>query len=63
MKKIALITLAVVALAGCQGRTIWDDKGKLEQAREDRDVWNSHGKIDTGERKIWVNKDGKDIIK
>jgi len=63
MKKAALTVLAVLALAGCQDRVIWDDHGKLDEAVKDREVWDSNGQMDTGERKIWVNKDGKDIIK
>ncbi len=63
MKKVSWIVLSVVALAGCQDRVIWDDHGTLEKATEDREVWDSNGQIDTGERKIWVDKDGKDIIK
>lgn len=63
MKKTVFTMLAVLVLAGCQDRVIWDDHGKLEQATEDREVWDSNGQMDTGERKIWVNQDGKDIIK
>ncbi len=55
--------MAVVALAGCQDRVIWDDNGKLGRTTEDREIWNSNGRLENGERKIWVNQDGKEIIK
>ncbi|ODM29526.1 hypothetical protein A6779_12645 [Marinobacter adhaerens] len=63
MKKVAVAVLAVLALAGCKDRVIWNDNGKVEEATTDREVWNSNGEMESGERKIWVNKDGEEIVK
>ena len=63
MKKAMLVVCAVLALAGCKDRVIWNDNGKVEDATTDREVWDSNGQMETGERKIWVNKDGQDVIK
>lgn len=62
MKKIALITVAVLVLAGCQNRTIWNDSGKLEDATKDRKVWNTEGKVNSGKRKIWHDPEGNPVI-
>ncbi|SFR61278.1 hypothetical protein SAMN04488073_3394 [Marinobacter gudaonensis] len=61
--RFVLIAVALLALAGCKDRVIWNDNGKVDQATTDREVWDSNGKMETGERKIWVNKDGEDVIK
>nr|WP_284709311.1 hypothetical protein [Marinobacter sediminum] len=58
-----LVLFAVVALAGCKDRVIWNDNGKIENATENREVWDSEGQMESGERKIWVNKDGEDVVK
>lgn len=63
MKKILWVVFAVVVLTGCQDRVIWNDNGKMQEATTDREVWNSNGQIESGERKIWVNKDGEEVIK
>ena len=63
MKKAVLVVFAVLALAGCKDRVIWNDNGKVEEATTDREVWDSNGKMESGERKIWVNKDGKEVVK
>jgi hypothetical protein len=63
LRTLGVVVLAVVALAGCQDRVIWDDNGKLGRTTEDREIWNSNGRLENGERKIWVNQDGKEIIK
>ncbi len=63
MKKTVLVVFAVLALAGCKDRVIWNDNGKIEEATTDREVWNSNGKMESGERKIWVNKDGEEVVK
>ncbi|EMP56445.1 hypothetical protein MSNKSG1_03901 [Marinobacter santoriniensis NKSG1] len=63
VKKFSLVLMSVLVLAGCQDRVIWNDNGKLEDASKDREIWDSNGQMDSGERKIWVNKDGKEIIK
>lgn len=66
MKRVAtgfLIVMVTALLAACQDRVIWDDQGGSERATTDREIWNSQGKIDSGERRIWYDKDGKPIIK
>jgi len=63
LRTLAVMVLAVVTLAGCQDRVIWNDNGKLESSTEEREIWDSNGQMDSGDRKIWVNKDGKEIIK
>lgn len=63
MKKLVLMIFAVAALAGCQDRVIWNDNGELESATENREVWDSNGQVKGGERKIWVNKEGEDVVK
>lgn len=63
MKKIVLVLFAVLALAGCKDRVIWNDNGKVEEATTDREVWDSKGKMESGERKIWVNKDGEEVVR
>ncbi|HTN34039.1 MAG TPA: membrane lipoprotein lipid attachment site-containing protein [Marinobacter sp.] len=63
MRKLSFILLAVVALAGCKDRVIWNDNGKVEDVTENREVWDSHGKMNAEERKIWENKDGEKVIK
>jgi len=50
-------------MAGCKDRVIWNDNGELEEATKNREVWDSNGQMPTGERKIWVNKDGEEVIK
>lgn len=63
MRLIFVALISVLALAGCKDRVIWNDNGKVESATQNREVWDSNGKLEAGERKIWVNKDGKDVIK
>ncbi|NMT65415.1 hypothetical protein [Marinobacter orientalis] len=63
MKQLMLVVFLVAALAGCKDRVIWDDGGKVKEATTDREVWNSEGKMGTGERKIWTDKDGDDVVK
>lgn len=63
MKKVALMMFVVLALAGCQDRVIWNDKGKVEEATQDREVWDSNGQMETGDREVWVNKDGEKVVK
>ncbi|WP_373001289.1 membrane lipoprotein lipid attachment site-containing protein [Marinobacter sp.] len=63
MKKIVLVLFAVLALAGCKDRVIWNDNGKVKEATTDREVWDSKGKMESGERKIWVNKDGEEVVR
>lgn len=63
MKKAVLVVFAVLALAGCKDRVIWNDNGKVEEATTGREVWDSNGKMESGERKIWVNKDGEEVVR
>lgn len=63
MKKTLLVLCAVLALAGCKDRVIWNDNGEVEDATTNREVWDSNGQMPTGERKIWVNKEGEEVIK
>jgi hypothetical protein len=63
MKIVSVVLLALLTLAGCKDRVIWDDNGKIEKSTENREIWDSNGKMDTGERKIWVNKDGEEVVK
>lgn len=63
VSRFVLIAVAVLAVAGCKDRVIWNDNGEIQEATTDREVWDSNGKMQTGERKIWVNKDGEEVIK
>jgi len=63
VKQLIVIVFSVLALAGCKDRVIWNDNGKVEDATEGREVWNSNGQMESGERKIWVNKDGEEVVK
>lgn len=63
MKVMALALFAVLALAGCKDRVIWDDQGKIDEKTENRTVWDSNGKMNTDERKVWENKEGEKVVK
>lgn len=63
MKKMTLMMFVALALAGCQDRVIWNDQGKVDEKTENREVWDSKGKMNTDEREIWVNKDGEKVVK
>lgn len=63
MKKITLMVFVILALAGCKDRVIWDDKGKVDEATQDREVWNSNGEMETDDREVWVNKEGEEVVK
>jgi hypothetical protein len=62
-KKTALIIVVLTALAGCKDRVIWEDNGALERTTENREIWDTNGKMGNGDRSIWVNKDGEKVIK
>ena len=63
-RSVAVLMLAsLFALTGCKDRVIWNDNGKVDEATQDREVWNTNGQVESGERKIWVNKDGKEVVK
>ncbi len=75
MSKVFVAVIAVMVLAGCQGRPIWnsngqveeatterevwDDNGELEEATSDREIWDSNGNMD---RKIWHDSEGNPVI-
>ncbi|SFR40769.1 hypothetical protein SAMN05216203_0011 [Marinobacter daqiaonensis] len=63
MKKAIAVSIVVLALAGCENRTIWDSQGKVKEATTDREVWDSKGKLGDGERKIWNDREGKPVIR
>ncbi len=56
---VGLLTLS----SGCADRVIWNDHGKLDKATENREVWDTNGKMGTGDRKIWVNEDGEEVVR
>lgn len=62
MKQFMLIMFAVIVLAGCKDRVIWNDDGKLDEATENREVWDSKGKMESGDRKIWNDQDDKPVV-
>jgi len=62
ISRFLLVVFAVMAMAGCQDRVIWNDNGKVEEATKDREVWNSGGKIDTGDRKIWNDQNDEPVV-
>lgn len=63
MKTMLLIALMGLALVGCKDRVIWDDNGAVEDATEDRKVWDREGQMESGERKIWNDSEGKPVVK
>ncbi|WP_372972122.1 hypothetical protein [Marinobacter sp.] len=78
MKRLFVAVLATLTLAGCEGRAIWNDQGKVDEATKDREVWDdngkaeeatsnrevwdSNGKLDTGGRTIWKDREGNPVI-
>lgn len=62
MKKVVVIALAGLVLAGCQNRAIWNDSGKVEEATTDRKVWDTQGQLNKGERVIWRDAEGNPVI-
>ncbi|MDX1597710.1 MAG: hypothetical protein R3295_03530 [Marinobacter sp.] len=62
-KKLILLACVSLALMGCKDRVIWNDNGKVEEATENREVWDTKGKMDGGERKIWNDQDGDPVVK
>lgn len=63
MKQMLVVAAALLVLAGCQNRVIWDDRGAAEKATTDREVWDTKGKVKQGERVIWRDADGNPVIK
>jgi len=62
-KKTAFIIVSLIALAGCTDRVIWEDNGAIERTTENREIWDANGKMGSGDRPIWVNKDGEKVVK
>ena len=62
-KKTALIIVSLIALAGCKDRVIWKGNGATEKTTENREIWDTNGKMGNGDRPIWVNKDGEKVVK
>ena len=62
MKQFILVLFAVIALAGCKDRVIWNDNGKLDEATRDREIWDSKGKIESGDRKIWNDQNDEPMV-
>ena len=62
MKQLMLLMFAVIVLAGCKDRVIWNDNGKVEEATQDREVWDSGGKMNTGDRKIWNDQNDEPVV-
>jgi len=58
-----VIMIGLLTLAGCKDRVIWNDNGKVESATENREVWDTKGKMNTGDRKVWVDSDGNEVVK
>ncbi|MBQ0761598.1 hypothetical protein [Marinobacter psychrophilus] len=62
-KKTALIIVSLIVLAGCKDRVIWEDNGAIEKTTENREIWDTNGKVGNDDRPIWVNKDGEKVVK
>lgn len=62
MKKLLVLAIAIGALTACEGRSVWQDNGKVKEATTDREVWDSNGKMDTGDRSIWNDSEGNPVI-
>ncbi|MGM0769482.1 MAG: hypothetical protein ACQEV6_15780 [Pseudomonadota bacterium] len=62
-RKLCLLAVVTLAIAGCKDRVIWNDNGKVDEATENREVWDSEGKLNKGERKVWTDEDGNDVVK
>ncbi|MEX2475892.1 hypothetical protein [Marinobacter sp.] len=63
VKKLCLLACVSLALVGCKDRVIWNDNGKVDEATENREVWDSEGKLNKGERKVWNDQDGNEVVK
>src|SRR5690606_4122028 len=55
--------LELLTMHGCRDREIWNDNGEVESATENREVWDTKGKMNTGDRKVWVDSDGNEVVK
>lgn len=63
MKKLMVLVVAVMALAGCQDRVLWDSNGAYDNAGN-TEVWNTNGQVNSSSnRTIWRDASGKDVIK
>lgn len=63
MKKLLFVVVMAAALVGCKDRVIWDDNGVLDQSTQNREIWNTNGKMASGERTIWRNAEGEEVVK
>jgi len=62
VKKLLIVTVALIALAGCKDRVLWNSNGAYDGVGN-QEVWNSNGQINNGEgRVIWRDTSGKDVI-
>ncbi|MFL1453856.1 hypothetical protein ACJO5Y_05375 [Marinobacter sp. GN3S48] len=62
-KKLFFVVCISLAMAGCKDRVIWNDNGKVDEATENREVWDTKGKMDGDDRKIWNDQDGEAVVK
>lgn len=63
VKKLFFVVCISLAMAGCKDRVIWNDNGKVDEATENREVWDTKGKMDGDDRKIWNDQDGEAVVK
>lgn len=63
VKKLFFVMCISLAMAGCKDRVIWNDNGKVDEATENREVWDTKGKMDGDDRKIWNDQDGEAVVK
>ncbi|OEY67831.1 hypothetical protein [Marinobacter sp. X15-166B] len=63
MYKYLGVALMIMTLTGCKDRVIWDSNGALESAAENREFWNTNGKMNSGDRHHWKNSKGENVIK
>ncbi|PVY69609.1 hypothetical protein C8D92_11211 [Tamilnaduibacter salinus] len=62
MRWILFGLFSVLLLAGCKDRVIWNDNGRIDEATENRDVWDSNGKMNSGDRRIWNDSNGEPVV-
>lgn len=52
MRNLLLISVIALGLSACaQNRTIWNTHGKMDSGG--RTIWNTHGKMNQSDRTIW----------
>ncbi|SFM48841.1 membrane lipoprotein lipid attachment site-containing protein [Marinobacter zhejiangensis] len=63
MRKILIVTVAMLALAGCKDRVLWNSNGAYDNAGN-QEVWQTNGQVNNGDnRVIWRRTNGEDVIK